>query len=270
MSSDRFYGAKQQRASRIPDEIWDRYRDLIIEIYLREGLAAAVRKVAALGIPGFRPTYALLHYSLRICANSDRRKQVDNRIKKVWHVLRPDRIEGYPSRFSYDISNAPRPEGGVLQAGQLVDSPVIVAEPLKPTTPQQTMLEDVLSDSGKRKTRPSSCQDEPARKRQRDMVFGERNLELMNTYSPTASTPSTDYTQEGTPGVIICSSSEVSGLDSDSTLTPTTSTSQSSWSTSETIRWSQQLESYLQNSQQISTSGGRIRVDLSYPEQQYT
>jgi hypothetical protein len=58
MSSSKFYGAKQHRASRIPDEIWDRHRDLIIEIYLQEGLAAAVRKIEALDIPDFRPTYA--------------------------------------------------------------------------------------------------------------------------------------------------------------------------------------------------------------------
>jgi hypothetical protein len=58
MSSSRFYGAKQQRASRIPDEIWDRHRDFITEIFLPEGLAATLRKVEALGIPDFRPTYA--------------------------------------------------------------------------------------------------------------------------------------------------------------------------------------------------------------------
>src|SRR6266480_3596499 len=236
-------------------------------------------------------TLLLQHYSLRTCANSDRRKQVDNRVKKVWHVVRPDGT-GDPSRVRHDISNAnndsrfspsdigcpnegdfTRPGEGrqhVSQPGlpgQPVDSPVIIAEPLEPTTPQQAMLEDVLSDSGKRKIRPSSCHDEPARKRQRDMVFEERNLELKHTDSPTATISSTDYTQEGTPSVIISSSS---ALDSDSTLTPTTSISQSSWSTSETIRWSQQLESYLEIPRQIDTPAERIRVDYSRSIQQYT
>lgn len=152
-----------------------------------------------------RRTLLLQHYSLRTYANSDRRKQVDNRVKKVWHVVRPDGIEGDPSKVSHDISNAnndnrlspsdigcsnegdfTRPGEGrqhVSQPGQPVDSPVIIAEPLEPTMPQQAMLEDVLSDSGKRKIRPSSCHDEPARKRQRSMVFEERNLELKHTYS---------------------------------------------------------------------------------------
>jgi len=58
MASERFYGAKQHRASRIPEEIWERHRDLIIEIYLREGLAATVRRIEALDVSDFHPTYA--------------------------------------------------------------------------------------------------------------------------------------------------------------------------------------------------------------------
>jgi hypothetical protein len=69
MSSDKFYGPKQPRASRIPNEIWDRHRDFIIENYLQEGLAGVVRKIEALDIPDFCPTYAPALSVLRICAD---------------------------------------------------------------------------------------------------------------------------------------------------------------------------------------------------------
>lgn len=227
----------------------------------------------------------LLPYSLTIYANSDSRKQLDNRIKKVWDILGSDGTEQSRSRFTHDISNAKddcdvgcsnegdftRPEedrSHVPKPAQLFDLPVIIVESLGPITSRQAMPGDVPLDSGKRKTRPISCEDEPARKRQKDKALGENSLEL--NYSATVSTPSTDCTQEEKPDAAIPSSSEAGGLDSDSTSTPTTRTSHSSLSTPETIRWSQQLKSYLQISQQISTSVEQTKVDLSCPVHQYT
>src|ERR1700761_5478109 len=78
----------QHRSQRYTEDVWNIYKVDLIREYLQGGLANALRWIENQSIPKFHPTYgpSTASHNYPSTLTILRRKQLDNRLKKVWFV----------------------------------------------------------------------------------------------------------------------------------------------------------------------------------------